>query len=73
MVVFMSLYRESKMSVDLQSPSFLVHIPLMSFFLPGITTVLVTSKKSWWEGGNDYNGGGCLMLNARRKTDIFPL
>jgi hypothetical protein len=35
------------MSVDLQSPSFLVHTPLMSRFLPSTTTVLVTSKKSF--------------------------
>lgn len=35
------------LSVDLQSPSFFVHTPLMSFFFPSTTTVLVTSKKSY--------------------------
>lgn len=54
--------------VDLQSPSFLVHTPLISFFLPSTTTVLVTSKKSFID---DVLRDCIGLVWEKRKIDIL--
>jgi len=62
----MSLYRESNIVFDLQSPSFLVHIPLISLFFPSTTTVFEVSKKSYIVDINWSTGKSCESSKSQK-------
>jgi hypothetical protein len=63
----MSLYRESNMVFDLQSPSFLVHIPLISLFFPSTTTVFEVSKKSYIVDINCVEVDGAKLCESSKS------